>query len=143
MLTLIGVGGGFALGEMAAGTRLRAGVDGPASYSRLSANPDAMVQAADVALIPCPGCADSYGVAARLRAERDHRMSDEFRELGVVDVDSALPDDPADDYRYGGRFPDPASSAAVSLVQSDTAPVALPASTEVPADTPANAIVEP
>lgn len=143
MLMFVGVGGGFALGEMAAGTRLRAGVDGPASYTRLSANPDAMVQATDAGLIPCPGCADSYGVAARLRAQRDHRMSDEFRELGAVDVDSSLPDDPADDYRYGGRFPDPASSAAVSLAQRDTAPAAIPASTEVPADTPANTVVEP
>ena len=143
MLMFVGVGGGFALGEMAAGTRLRAGVDGPASYTRLSANPDAMVQATDAGLIPCPDCADSYGVAARLRAERDHRMSDEFRELGAVDVDSSLPDDPVDDYRYGGRFPDPASRAAVSLAQRDTAPAAIPASTEVPADTPANTVVEP
>ena len=143
MLILIGVGGGFALGEMAAGTRLRAGVDDPPSYSRLSANPDSMVQATDPALVPCPGCADSYGVAARLRAEHDHRMSDEFRELGAVDVDSSPPDDLSDDYRYGGRFPDPESSAANSLAQRDTAPVAVPASDETPASTPVNAIVEP
>ncbi len=142
MLAFVGVGGGFALGEMAAGTRLRAGVDGPASYSHLSANPDAMVQSAEGTILPCPGCADSYGVAARLRAERDHRMSDEFRELGAVDVDSAVPDDPVDDYRYGGRFPDPESGAAGVAAQRDAAPSALPASANPPADTMVSSTAE-
>jgi len=101
MLALAGVGGGMMLGEMVAGTRLGAGVDEPASYSHLSANPDALVPQGEGAA-PCPDCADSYGVAMRLRAHRDDRMSDEFRELGAVDLDPPLPADAGDDYRYGG-----------------------------------------
>lgn len=112
MLALAGVGGGMMLGEMVAGTRLGAGVDEPASYSHLSANPDALVPQGEGAA-PCPDCADSYGVAMRLRAHRDDRMSDEFRELGAVDLDPPLPADAGDDYRYGGRFPDPEPRAAV------------------------------
>lgn len=134
LLALAGVGGGFALGEMAAGTRLRAGVDGPASYSHLSANPDAMVPS-ESTLIPCPECTDSYGVGARLRADHESRMSDEFRELGAIDVESSLPDDPADDYRYGGRFPDAAPSASDKPMQPEIAPPTVAASDQAPADT--------
>lgn len=106
VLALAGVIGGMMLGEMAAGTRLgRAGSE-PASYSHLSANPDALVPQGSGAA-PCSGCADSYGVALRLRAHRDDRMSDEFRDLGAVDVDPPILADAGDDYRYGGRFPDP------------------------------------
>ncbi|MBK6414665.1 hypothetical protein [Sphingopyxis sp.] len=78
----------------------------PATFSHLSANPDAAVGPAVIAA-PCLDCRDSYGVAARLRADRENRMSDEFRELGAVDLDPPAPSEPDDGYRYGGRFPDP------------------------------------
>ena len=122
ILAAAGVAGGMLLGNMAAETRLGGSAGEPASYSRLSANPDALVQLGNSAA-PCLGCADSYGAALRLRAHHDgraddrmsdefdgradDRMSDEFRELGAVDVDPPAPVEPADDYRYGGRFPDP------------------------------------
>jgi hypothetical protein len=112
-LAFAGVTAGMVLGEMAAGTRLGSGIGEPASYSRLSANPDALVQQGEGA-VSCTGCADSYGVAMRLRAHRDDRMSDEFRELGAVDNDPPMPADAGDDYRYGGRFPDPEPTAAMT-----------------------------
>lgn len=114
VLALAGVASGAMLGEMAAGTRLGGGgTDEPASYSHLSANPDALVAQGDGGILPCPGCADSYGVALRLRAD-DDRMSNEFRELGAVDIDPPILADAGDDYRYGGRFPDPEPGAAVT-----------------------------
>lgn len=105
-LALAGVTSGMLLGEMAAGPRLGSGIGEPATYSHLSANPDAAAPPAGGAA-PCLDCRDSYGVAARLRAERESRMSDEFRELGAVDVDPPMSDESDDGYRYGGRFPDP------------------------------------
>lgn len=112
ILVLAGLAGGMALGEMAAGSR--AGIDShePASFSHLSANPDALMPQADGAA-PCLDCADSYGVAVKLRADRDRRMSDEFRELGAVDVDPPASAYPDDGYRFGGRFPDPPPEVAV------------------------------
>lgn len=106
---LAGVIGGTLLGEMAVGTRLGGGGDASASYSQFSANPDALAPPGEGAVpVSCPGCVDSYGVAARLRADREDRMDDAFRDLGAVDIDAPLPAEPADDgYRYGGRFPDP------------------------------------
>src|SRR3546814_11865925 len=57
---------------------------------------------------------DLYGVAARLRAEREPRI-DAFRELGAVEIDAPLPPEPADNtYQYGGRFPDPAQLGRAS-----------------------------
>lgn len=113
-LALAGVAGGLLLGEMAAGTRLGGRTDGPASYSHLSGNPDALAPQGGGAP-PCLDCADSYGVALRLRAHRDDRMRDDaFRELGAVDVDPPMLADADDDYRYGGRFPDPEPAAAVT-----------------------------
>jgi hypothetical protein len=106
MLAVVGIVGGMMLGELAVGNRTNRLADEPPSYSSLSANPDALVPQGKAAP-PCPDCADSYGVAVRLRAQRDERMSSEFRELGAVDVDPPLPADPSDDYRFGGRFPDP------------------------------------
>ncbi len=107
VLALASVIGGIMLGEMAVGKRLGWASGEPASYADLSANPNALVPQGDGGIVRCSGCADSYGVAAGLRAERDNRMNDAFRELGAVDVDASLPDEPAeDDYRYGGRFPD-------------------------------------
>lgn len=105
-LALAGVTGGMLLGEMAIGTRWRGAMDEPATYSRLSANPDAAAPPVSGAA-PCLDCRDSYGVAARLCASRESRMSNEFRELGAVDLDPPAPDAPDDGYRYGGRFPDP------------------------------------
>jgi hypothetical protein len=113
-LLLAGVTGGAFLGEMAAGTRLGRETGEPASYSHLSANPDALAPQGSGA-VPCLDCADSYGVAMRLRAHRDEMMSDDaFRELGAVDVDPPILADAADDYRYGGRFPDPEPAAATT-----------------------------
>lgn len=113
VLAFAGVTGGILLGEMAAGTRLGNRAGEPASYSHLSANPDALVPQGGEAA-PCPGCANSYGVALRLRAHRDERMGDEFRNLGAVDVDPPILADADDDYRYGGRFADPEPGAAVT-----------------------------
>lgn len=106
MLALAGVGGGMMLGDMATGTRLGSRVGEPASYSHLSANPDALVPQGEDAT-PCTHCADSYGVAVRMRAHRDDRMGDEFRALGSVDADPPQRIEADDDYHYGGRFPDP------------------------------------
>lgn len=126
-LALAGVTGGALLGEMAAGTRLGGGTGEPASYSRLSANPDALAPQGGGAA-PCLDCADSYGVAIRLRARRDDRMNDDaFRALGTVDVDRPVRADTADNYRYGGRFPDPEPAAAVT----SEGPLA-----DIPADVP-------
>lgn len=121
-LALAGIAGGVLLGEMAVGTRLGDGARDSASYSRLSANPDALVPGGDAPSPACPGCADSYGVAARLRAERDDRMSDEFRALGAVDAEHMLAPEPTDDgYRYGGRFPDPPDADA-DITHDEAAP---------------------
>lgn len=105
-LALAGVTGGMLLGEMAIGTRWRSAMDEPATYSRLSANPDAAAPPVSGAA-PCLDCRDSYGVATRLRASRESRMSNEFRQLGAVDLDPSAPGALDDGYRYGGRFPDP------------------------------------
>lgn len=111
-LALAGVTGGALLGEMAAGTRLGRETGEPASYSHLSANPDALAPQGSGAA-PCLDCADGYGVAMRLRAHRDEMINDDaFRELGAVDVDPPILADASDDYRYGGRFPDPEPAAA-------------------------------
>ncbi len=113
-LLLAGVTGGALLGEMAAGTRLGREIGEPASYSHLSANPDALAPQGSGAA-PCLDCADSYGAAMRLRAHRDNMMRDDaFRELGEIDVDPPILADADDDYRYGGRFPDPEPAAAAT-----------------------------
>ncbi len=110
-LGLAGVAVGGLLGVAVVDKGFDRAADSDASFAGLSANPDALVTGqADAP--PCPDCADSYGVAARLNARHDRPMSDAFRELGQVDGDSLpspeLAPEPADDYRYGGRFPDPA-----------------------------------
>ncbi|KQZ71535.1 hypothetical protein ASE06_19165 [Sphingopyxis sp. Root214] len=130
-LALAGVIGGALLGEMAVGTRLGGGGSEPASYSRLSANPDALAPQGSGAA-PCLDCADSYGVAIRLRAHRDEMMSDDaFRELGAVDVDPPILADVSDDYRYGGRFPDPEPAAAAT---GEDPPTDMPAGEASPPD---------
>ena len=136
LLTLAGAVGGIALGDMAAGgSRLGRGTGEAASYSHLSANPGALIVQGESAA-PCPDCADSYGVAMRLRAHRDSRtsdgrMSDEFRELGAVDVDASSSYDVRDDYHYGGRFPDPEPPVAAV---SDDPHTLTSASENAPAD---------
>lgn len=108
IVALIGIVGGGFLGEMVAAplAGLRGGDTG--SFSSLSANPNASVVEGQSGLpLPCLDCPDSYGVAAKLRSDREQRMSDEFRELGAVAVDPPSMTDVDDGYRYGGRFPDP------------------------------------
>lgn len=109
LLALAGTVAGVLLGEETAeplaATR---GSGDPASYARYSANPDARAPQGETAP-PCTACPDSYGVAARLHAERAPRMADAFHELDAVDTDAPLPAEPLDDgYQYGGRFPDAA-----------------------------------
>ncbi|SBV33310.1 exported protein of unknown function [uncultured Sphingopyxis sp.] len=127
LLTLAGVLAGVLLGEESAEplAAARGGGD-PGSYARYSANPDARLPQGETAA-PCFACPDSYGVAARLRAERESRMESAFRELGAVDTDAPLPPEPvpepADDgYRYGGRFPDPAPRIETPNVDPESSP---------------------
>lgn len=132
-LALAGVVGGVMLGDMAAETRLGGKAAESASFSQLSANPEALVAQGESAP-PCFGCADSYGAAMRLRAHQDRRtddrMGDEFRELGAVDVDPPTTLEPSDNYRYGGRFPDPEPPA--QRVAPPTASVAAAAGSDAP-----------
>src|SRR3546814_1664328 len=65
---------------------------------------------------------DLYGVAARLRAEREPRI-DASRELGAVEIDAPLPPEPADNtYQYGGRFPDPALPIEAPIIEDPNPP---------------------
>lgn len=117
-LCVAGAGGGALLGHIAVGSGLRsADAEGP-SFANLSANPDALAVNATSSLVPCPGCSDSYGVAARMRADHERRMAEPFRRLGEVDVDTEPFPDTSGDYRYGGRFPDPPPRQAAKIPQS-------------------------
>lgn len=137
-LALAGITGGMVLGEMAVGTRLMGTAGEHASYSRHSANPRSLVPQGDGAA-PCTDCADSYGVAAQLRAHRDARMSNEFRKLGAVDIDPPILAEASDDYRYGGRFPDPEPDIDMA---SEGRRVTTPAGSSRPAGTAAPEIAE-
>jgi len=122
LLALAGTLAGLLLGETIAKplAAVRGGA-GPASYAQYSANPDARVPEGATAA-PCLGCPDSYGVAARLRAEREPRI-DAFRELGAVEIDAPLPPEPADNtYQYGGRFPDPALPIETPIIEGSNPP---------------------
>ena len=127
LFALAGALAGVLLGEESAEPLAVARVgDNPASYAQYSANPDARVPQGETAA-PCFACPDSYGVAARLRAERESRMADAFRELGAVDFDAPLPGEPApepndDGYQYGGRFPDPAPEIETPNVETESSP---------------------
>ncbi|WP_439568207.1 hypothetical protein [Sphingopyxis sp.] len=132
-VALAGTIAGMLLGEMVAGPLAEQRASAAASFSRLSANPDAQMAQGEGAA-PCFDCPDSYGVAARLRAARDQRMSDEFRELGAVELDPPAPADPDDGYRYGGRFPDPPPREPKAL---DTPPAPAAAADETPPNTDA------
>lgn len=107
MLGLAGLGFGSLLGMIAVGQGLDRHGENQPSFAGLSANPDAQTAALAEAPLFCPDCVDSYGVAARLRAERDHRLSEPFRRLGEVDVEMMPLAEPTADYHYGGRLPDP------------------------------------
>lgn len=130
-LIAVGLAAGGALGMLAVGGGLRGDAADPPSFAGLSSNPDALVADDGVSAVPCPGCADSYGVGARLRAAREQRASEAFRQLGTVDVEDRTADEPEDGYRYGGRFPDTAPTAPA--VPAMVLPVALP---EPPAPAP-------
>ena len=125
-LALAGAVAGMLLGELASGGRIVSpdGEGGSGGYARLSANPHALVADPLAASPSCLDCADSYGAAARLRAQRDERADAAFRDPGGVEPDASLPE-PADDYHYGGRFPDTAPSIDTSRetpVLTDEAP---------------------
>lgn len=133
LLALLGIAIGAVLGDLAAGKRLGSPSSPGGGYAGLSANPDASTTG--IAASPaCPDCADSYGVAVRLRAERAERESDAYRELGAVDLDWPVPR-PEDEYRYGGRFPDPdppteRSDPAANVAVTDSVPVTDPPPTD-------------
>lgn len=130
-LLVAGLLGGTLLGRVAVGSELLAGAGREPDFASLSSNPDALVADPVPPLPPCYGCADSYGVAERMRAARE-QDGEAYRALGEVDYDASMPDEPADDYRYGGRFPDTQIEQA-SLAPQVQRPVAVPE----PADAPA------
>src|SRR3546814_17376387 len=107
LLALAGTLAGLLLGETIAKplAAVRGGA-GPSSYAQYSATPDARVPEGATAA-PCLGCPDSYGVAARLRAEREPRIA-AFRQRDAVALDAPLHTDPADPpYPTHGRLPAP------------------------------------
>lgn len=110
LLVVAGLGGGMLLGEITT-QNLRVTTGDGASYSGLSANPDAS-RPVTIPQDTCLDCPDNYGVAAQMRAARNTRMNDAFRELGAVDADTSPVRETTDEYRYGGRFPDADLSAS-------------------------------
>jgi hypothetical protein len=107
LLALVGAIVGALIGRYVTASRLDSAAPATRPYSQMSANP-AAAETPTATGISCPDCPDSYGVAARLRAERGNRTANRFRALGTIDIDAA-PAELQDDYRYGGRFPDPPS----------------------------------
>lgn len=104
LLLLAGAIFGTLLGNIVTGSRLNSVSADPQSFSQMSANPNAAATPEGSGDL-CQGCPNSYGVAARLRADQANRTNDAFRARGAVN-----PDAPAsrvdDDYQYGGRFPE-------------------------------------
>jgi hypothetical protein len=127
LLVLAGLCGGMLLGNLATGSGRSGTLSDRPPFSSLSSNPDAALPP-PAGADPCLGCPDSYGVAARLRADREERMGGTFRELGYVDPDGIAPDDEEDVYRYGGRFPDPATATAPAKFSNELPAPAEPAS---------------
>ena len=140
---------GIALGNLAIGDAGKQ-ADDVSSYAEFTGNPDA-TRVESLPVEPCYGCADSYGVSMRLKSAREDRMGGEFRELGAVAIDYAS--EPADDYRYGGRFDDPAEAPAIAMQSQVPVVTAQPATIEtsktetakpaVPATTPPAAEILP
>lgn len=121
LLAVAGVICGALLGDIVAGSRLRSSFAVPAPYAKLSGNPDAAI-APSISENPCSSCPDSYGVAARLRADRTKHTANAFRALGSVDPDVGA-FEAEDDYQYGGRFPDlPPRTNAPSAKRLDGLP---------------------
>lgn len=130
LLASVGMVGGMILGDLAVGGRLVPEPVSGGSFVEFSANPDALTPDS-LSSPPCIDCANSYAAAARLRARRAERMSNAFRDLGTVEIDEPAPrPEPDDEYRYGGRFPDPPSAIAARVspsIQQRPAKVAAPA----------------
>lgn len=127
LLVLAGLCGGMLLGNLATGSGRPGTLSDRQPFSSLSSNPDAALPPpADAD--SCLSCPDSYGVAARMRADREKRMGGTFRELGYVDPDGIALDDEEDGYRYGGRFPDPATATAPAKFNNELTAPAEPAS---------------
>lgn len=127
LLALAGAIAGMMLGELVAGGRIDESRDDivrdGGGYAGLSANPDAMV--ADRTVAPaCRDCADSYGAAARLRARRAERADAALRAADPIETEESPPppSESADDYRYGGRFPDTEPTAPVPSAPQDISP---------------------
>ncbi len=120
-LGVVGFGaiGGIALGNLTIGD-VGEPADRARSYAEFTGNPDA-TRVESLPVEPCYGCADSYGVSMRLKSTREDRMDSEFRELGAVAIDYGA--EPADDYRYGGRFDDPDATRTMTM----QSPVPVPA----------------
>ncbi|MGL3822575.1 hypothetical protein [Sphingopyxis sp. R3-92] len=111
LLVVAGLGGGMLLGEMTTQNLRGVTAGDGASYSGLSANPDAS-RPVTMPQDTCLDCPYNYGVAAQMRAARNTRMNDAFRELGAVDAAASPVRETTDEYRYGGRFPDADLSAS-------------------------------
>ncbi|WP_077148223.1 hypothetical protein [Sphingopyxis sp. KK2] len=110
----IGAVGGLLLGQMATGG-MGADAASTASYAELTGNPEALGVDSE-AVDPCYDCADRHGYGSTLQSKfaREGRMADEFRELGAVAIDYAA-DEPADDYRYGGRFEEVEAGPVIAM----------------------------
>ena len=119
LLVVAGLGSGMLLGETTTQNLRGVTTGNGASYSGLSANPDASRPVA-IPQDTCLDCPDNYGVATRMRAARNTRMDDAFRELGAVDTAMSPVRETIDEYRYGGRFPDTDISASEAPMSTDT-----------------------
>ncbi|MBL8651332.1 MAG: hypothetical protein JNL35_13140 [Sphingopyxis sp.] len=108
---LIGAAVGLFFGHLVLGEQGARG-DRLASYADLTGNPHAPGPP-PAALEPCYDCAGSYGRGIRHDASDDGRMDDAFRELGAVEIDYGA--EPSADYRYGGRFDDPAAAREIAM----------------------------
>lgn len=134
IVAIAGTISGVILGDIVAEPLAEKRAAATVSFSGLSANPDSQ-NAADGGAPPCLDCPDSYGVSAKLRADREQRMSNEFRDLGAVDIIPPRTADPIDDYKYGGRFPDPEPPTPIAAPPVDAIAAGPLTADEAPADT--------
>lgn len=108
---LLGAVGGVLLGHYVVGedgTRR----NGPTSYADRTGNPNAP-GTPPVPIESCYDCSGGYGRGIRHNPRREARMDDAFRELGAVESDPGP--EPTEDYRYGGRFDDPAAARTIVM----------------------------